>query len=1128
MKTPSHPYPSVAVTRGRLLALASTFPLLLGLGSEAVAGQYQWGGATSTDWATAGNWTTGTNLTAGPAPTGASFSHRLNVLNGNNNKLVYTSSLGTTTYANTVTTTAGGGGRGLVIGSGTNVKGELEITGGTLSTLGSVGQDIIGNGDGSTGSLTVSGGSYIGTNVGTSMNLGGSTTSGRVSNLTVSGSGSVTLATLFLNGVTLNVNLNGGSMELNNFANTSIVGPGKIRLNGGVLKARQSNATFIVANANLETLVQSGGAVIDTNGFNITIAEPLLEDATSTGGGFTKKSAGMLTLSAPSTSTGPALIEAGGLSLSAGATSWSPSSFTHAGDTLNFNLGVYDPANPTVIATGALNLAGPITANLSGTQFQVGQVPLISYTSKSGSGSLTLNQATLPAGLIANIVDDGNGLIYLDVTQAATVFTWNGDANPDGSGDWDLASSNWNGNTAVYSEANSTLAIFPDIAGGGLVPILTNVSPISITLNNAAGNPYSFEGTGLITGATTLTKDGTGIVAFNGGAHDYSGAVAINAGALKKQVADATSGNITVANNATFVLEGGVSDGAGQTLTLTGPGSVTANYFYAGSAVQRGALQSQGGANTWAGDIVLTAVNTNVRIGVQDGSSLTLSGNISESTPGVSPLFRLGTSGNDITLNGVCSWTGVSQMFSLGGALILGGNDRLPTGSPFSQNYGSSPVPNSILDLGGFHQTVAGLRNGQGRITNNGSAPSILTSSPIAASTSFYYGIIEDGNSQLSFVKGGEGIQQLSAPNTYSGTTTVNAGRLEILETQIGTGDVILNGGALKLGYGKTLASGVNLSIASGAFFYPDGSNQTLGKLEGNGTVDFTFTDAGTDTLSVGSGDASSTFGGVIQQSTARSHALTKIGTGTFTLTGLNTYTGNTTIEDGVLSVAQSNFADASTVTIGSVAASSAVLDLPNAGTDLVTALVIDGVSQPAGVVYDSSNSNGAITGSGKIQVIQPDPFIGWIDGFFAGSTDPAVVGKTADPDSDGIDNLTEFALKGDPSSAANKGLTAMLVQDASAPAGNELTLIAAIRDGAVFAGSPSPAATLDGLTYTAQGSLDLVFPGSAVSVSAASDTAPAASSLPDLTGSGWEYRTFKLDASEGLSGKGFLRLKVD
>jgi hypothetical protein len=106
-----------------------------------------------------------------------------------------------------------------------------------------------------------------------------------------------------------------------------------------------------------------------------------------------------------------------------------------------------------------------------------------------------------------------------------------------------------------------------------------------------------------------------------------------------------------------------------------------------------------------------------------------------------------------------------------------------------------------------------------------------------------------------------------------------------------------------------------------------------------------------------------------------------------------------------------------------------------------------------------------------------------------------------------------------------------MLVQDASAPTGNELTLIAAVRDGAVFASGTGgvQTATLDGIVYAIEGSTDLVFPGSAVSVvGSASNTAPAATGLPTLPGSSeWEYRTFKLDASEGLPGKGFLRVKV-
>ena len=140
---------------------------------------------------------------------------------------------------------------------------------------------------------------------------------------------------------------------------------------------------------------------------------------------------------------------------------------------------------------------------------------------------------------------------------------------------------------------------------------------------------------------------------------------------------------------------------------------------------------------------------------------------------------------------------------------------------------------------------------------------------------------------------------------------------------------------------------------------------------------------------------------------------------------------------------------------------------------------------------------------------------------------------KTDDPDGDGKNNNFEFAFNGNPLSGSDNGMMAGLVQNASAPAGNELTLVVAVRDGATFADAGSPVvqtATKDGVVYTIEGTLDLVtIPGSDVSHAAGpSDTAPLATGLPDLTGSAWEYHTFKLDASEGLGAKGFLRAKVE
>jgi len=152
------------------------------------------------------------------------------------------------------------------------------------------------------------------------------------------------------------------------------------------------------------------------------------------------------------------------------------------------------------------------------------------------------------------------------------------------------------------------------------------------------------------------------------------------------------------------------------------------------------------------------------------------------------------------------------------------------------------------------------------------------------------------------------------------------------------------------------------------------------------------------------------TFSGVIQNGTGgRRVAFTKGGAYTQVLTGTNTYSGDTTVTGGTLSINNAFLNDTATVSV----AAGAVLNLNHSGTDVVGALILGGVTQPDGF-YGSSNTGGIITGTGKIQVgaVVASDFSAWASSKgLTGSNN----GATQDPNFNGISNLLEYVLNGEP-----------------------------------------------------------------------------------------------------------------
>jgi autotransporter-associated beta strand protein len=194
---------------------------------------------------------------------------------------------------------------------------------------------------------------------------------------------------------TFQLELNGGTLETPSIrvANRDLndAGPGNINdahmiWNGGTLKATgPDNANFITlygdgangSNPAQATHVQSGGAIIDTNGRNIGIQVKLL--SASGAGGLTKNGAGTLTLSASNSYTGPTTVNGGTLSLGSGTA----------------NTSLADSA-AVILATGTilnLNFSGTDTVNalsVGGIARSPGVYSASNCAFITGSGTLTV------------------------------------------------------------------------------------------------------------------------------------------------------------------------------------------------------------------------------------------------------------------------------------------------------------------------------------------------------------------------------------------------------------------------------------------------------------------------------------------------------------------------------------------------------------------------------------------------------------------------------------------------------------------------------------------------------------------------------------------------------------------
>ena len=123
-------------------------------------------------------------------------------------------------------------------------------------------------------------------------------------------------------GVNNTFNLNGGTLTIGQVMSNRNEGNAAFNFNGGTLKAAAASTAFLdLGGANQRANVRNGGAIIDSNGVNVTIVEALqhsnIGGDNAIDGGLTKNGAGTTTLNGANTYTGKTTVTEGSLALGA-------------------------------------------------------------------------------------------------------------------------------------------------------------------------------------------------------------------------------------------------------------------------------------------------------------------------------------------------------------------------------------------------------------------------------------------------------------------------------------------------------------------------------------------------------------------------------------------------------------------------------------------------------------------------------------------------------------------------------------------------------------------------------------------------------------------------------------------
>ena len=601
------------------------------------------------------------------------------------------------------------------------------------------------------------------------------------------------------------------------------------------------NLFFNSTGYTLAGAVQLGVGSITTNGAISTMISANISGNDSSG--LSKDGVGTLILSGSNSYTGTTNLNNGVLTIGNANALGSSGDITFSGGTLQYGTGITTDFSSRIKGSGSAII---VDTNNNNVTFATALAATnTGGLTKQGTGTLTLSANNTLAGplqVTGGALSLGAGTTLTVNTAAASTISGtlsgSGNLTKTGAGNLTLSGSNsYSGETRLE---------------GGV---------LEIGHNNALGNGSFLM---RVNGVTIRSTDATDRTIANAFGQFAGTSATYNFGS-------AETGNLTFTSTTTAALgasrtfniansftrfDGGFS-GSSQGITKIGDGTMTLNgssSYTGATTINAGTLQIGNGGTTGALS-TSSAITVNGTLVFNRSDTIRAGGNFSSTISGTGVIVQNGS--------GILELSGAGITHS-GGTILNSGTIQITSSNSFgsgvltlnsgtlSSSSGSARSFTNAITIGGNVQIGSATQTGAITASGNITLGDSVRTLTIEGNGANLSGVIS-GTGGLT--KAGAGSLTLNGSNTYTGSTTVNAGTLRLggtSDTNSLSGEVTINsGGTLNYDGSRNnkISDAANISISGGTF--DAGANtETIGSLalsSGN------FTKA-TGTFTLGSG----------------------------------------------------------------------------------------------------------------------------------------------------------------------------------------------------------------------------------------------------------------------------------